>query len=215
MVQRLSTRATTRSRQSFLLCHAVPKAMVESFGANRRSLQPFGQTLSDSIDCYFSVGSHVSVLLKDGCPSAILRGVIVESVCSVDRMFRRRLSSHVCEKSFKRVSPAVAHTNASGSVGVKRIVRRRVASGNHVAPRSVLNRFFSVAPFTVTQVDRCAVHTPYRNSVAPTRHGFSRSKHVAFQNFFFSTRAQTVPFRVSFAAARSAENNPSPKFFTC
>ena len=94
------------------------------------------QRRSDTIDCHSAIVAPVIVLDFVRGPSNISGFVMPVCVDAVERVTRRTLA-HVGQKIRKRVSPALAHLNAAGTIRGVAGVTRVVTATFRAVPRVV------------------------------------------------------------------------------
>lgn len=152
-------------------------------------LKPLGDVLTFATNPHGDAASPIVGLLFHRCPSAVFRSVSSGVVNSVNRMFRRWLSSHVGQERFVRVAPSFAHCNSNGAVSGIASVPPGVASGDHGRPGRILSSLLSANRFAMSYEKHRRDQLP----VTPAALYSSIEKSLPGNVFYISAFARALP----------------------
>lgn len=112
-------------------------SMVNCAPRKTCNFRPFRRCMCFSVDSNTDVLSGISHLLFLGSPSAVRLAVWSININSVKRHPRRRSWSHILQKLTIRISPFIAHGNASAAVERISLVSRIKASAFCIGPSGI------------------------------------------------------------------------------
>lgn len=129
-----------RNSQGSFYIPAKDKSLLNGSPRESKLSSPVSDTEALAVEVNQPDISLVVGLFKPGGPSAVFGAIWSVVIDAINRMFWGRPQSHVSQKVWERVTPPVAHRNASGSVLMPRFVGHVLATGFQVNPAFVLRR---------------------------------------------------------------------------
>jgi len=111
----LTAKLPFRSTQGFVLSPGS-NAPSQSITSDANSSCPFLQWEGDVIMGQIAIGGGIVRLLNTCCPSTIIGHVAPVVINPIQRMLRRRPSTYISNKYFKRCSPIFIHSDSAPTV---------------------------------------------------------------------------------------------------
>ena len=122
----------------------APSAIQPLQNRQRCHRQFLGPVLSDhssAVERQISILSCVSILLRSGSPSTVLRMVMAFIVNTIDTVLSRWARPHVGVECRKVIAPSVADANATIAIESERLAVHVVASAFHFSPCLMFSGF--------------------------------------------------------------------------
>lgn len=168
-----------------------------------------------------SITAMVVVLLEVVCPATVAGFVVPVVVDAIDAEVSSTrggvfgASSHVDEEVLVDV-PTLADFDATFSVALELWMVRILTAREHLSPSPVLDTFFSVSSFAVTQIEFGAVTPAAFDAVAAAGFRFSGAQLIRQDDSFIPAVASTKPGRLSaFSQRQESQHQPFPEPRTC
>ncbi len=163
-----------RDRQCVRYAPSDPKPMRKAIDGYTDMVGPFFKGFTFSVMRDVSAACRMLVLLLACGPSAVVKFVVAIVINAVNRVLWSWSRPHIIKKRLKRVSPLVAHRDASPAIMTISGVVRVATSKFHALPGTILVRaissvgsnLISVQASTATSMAACKPGGLHRDNVS-------------------------------------------------
>lgn len=150
-----------RGGEGFFDAHTIlGQALADEVLAKPEFITPFLHCLLASAEGEHPVVASIILLLLDGGPSAVFRGVIFLAVDSVELMEQGGLLTHIRHKGVKGIKPTLANADTLCTVVLIVLVCVPVAPGSHTVI-CLVQRVFRLVQCAGPQVDGETMSLPH------------------------------------------------------